>query len=198
MKSMTYEEINYYFKFYKYNEDSFFESENFLFIDMDNKDAYSFRFSNLLINICTDFESLCKKYFGFRKDVTIEKLIASLRKDSHFASFFNEKIALNGTNYVDLEPLKNDGASFSWWSKNNKLKHDKLNCISSATQWQVVNALAALYALNMYILKALADSESKPDVFLGYSPKFSLSNLVNRSSTIDCAYFESCVIPPED
>lgn len=174
---MTYDEVINNFKFYRYNEAVFLESEKYLYISKKNKDAYSFCFSNLLINICSDFECLCKKYFQIKGNKRINELILLIGSDPVFKGFFAEKISYIGTDYNDLEPLLNDGTTFSWWSKYNDIKHDKLNNISVASQETVINALAALYALNMYVLHKVAFDENKPDVFLRYDALFTLSNL---------------------
>ena len=174
---MTYKEINDYFKYYRYNESVFLESEKYLYFDVDNKNAYSFCFSNLLINICSDFESLSKKYYGMSKNNTIVDIIKKISLDSDFATFFNEKVSLIGTTYLNIEPLKNDGNTFMWWTNYNRIKHDKLSSIVYATQETIINALAALYILNMYILKAISTKTNQIDVFLNYNPIFVLSNL---------------------
>ncbi len=170
------------FRTYKYNEQKLLETVPYLEINEDNKNSYSLNFCILLQNICTDFESLIKMYFGISDDEKNSNAIERLKNDDAFSEMLEEEVSLINYKYHTIHPFitnydeKKKRNEFVTWIKYNKIKHNKIINIKQANQETVISALAALFCLNMYILKQFCEDEDV-DFFPDYYPIFKLGKL---------------------
>ena len=121
----NYNELCSYFEYYKYNETLLIDSTYYLSLDVANSDSFSMFYSSLLINICIDFSSLCKKYFNREKinNYSIKNIIDDIKADNILKGVFDERASIYNTNYIEMDPYLIMNESFIWWSHYNKIKH---------------------------------------------------------------------------
>ena len=67
------------------------------------------------------------------------------------------------------------------WEAYNKIKHNKVAKIFHANQENILNALAALYILNRYVLSINADNNGGIDIFGDDNNCFKLNQLKSKS-----------------
>ena len=100
--------INEYFSYYLENESQFKSSEKFVYVAKKCKEVYSFVYSNLLLNICSDFESLVRVYFGKENDdlMEVHDIIRAIKDDEKLKEIFEESVTYENCDYGILNPLK--------------------------------------------------------------------------------------------
>lgn len=185
---MNQEVLNEHFNFYLENENQFLSTERYVYICQKCKSTYSFVYANLLMNICSDFESLIRAYFDREDDdpIEIDEIITLISSDEKLVPLFSETCQFRNSDYGVLYPLKvvtnrkTNKHSFKWWSAYNSVKHNKAKKIFHANQENILNAMSALYILNRYILSAIAKETSEIDIFFNDNQLFKLSNLRSR------------------
>ena len=177
--------LNEHYRYYQENEHQFLDTERYAFVSYRRcKNTYSFVYANILFNICSDFESLIRAYFGEENDnpMDINEIIRLIKSDANLSKALDEKASFKNSDYVSMQPLavnvdnRNGNESFKWWGAYNKVKHNKVAKIFHANQENVVNALAGLYILNRYILSIITP-EGDVDVFPYDKQYFKLDNL---------------------
>lgn len=189
--------LNEHFNYYLANEKQFIVTENFAYVSTKCKGTYSFTYANLLMNICSDFESLIRAYFNKENDDPLEvnDIISLIEEDDKLISILTESCRFRNADYGILLPLKvynnpkNNKKYFKWWHANNQIKHNKVAKIFHANQENILNALGALYILNRYILSILAGEEDNVDIFSNDNQLFKLSNLKSNYISLNETFF---------
>lgn len=195
---MEKDSINEHFRYYLENESQFKSAERFIYVSKKCQTAYSFVYSNLLLNICSDFESLIRAYFGKENDEVMEvhNIIQAVSADEKLKKILEETAVYANSDYGVLYPFKvnhnqkTNKDNFAWWEAYNKIKHNKVAKIFHANQKNILNALAALYILNRYVLSIYADKNGDIDVFKGDNCCFKLNQLKSRSFLMEQAIGE--------
>jgi len=136
-------------------EKEFTETINYAEICENNKKTYSIAYLKLLISICSSIEKLGKKYCKIIQPDASCKDIKSI----------NDIIIEDNPKFPEIECkiprynlLKKPWEKWSvnetpeWWTAYNDVKHNNDN-YEDATQDNVINALAALFCLNLYYYK---------------------------------------------
>lgn len=195
---MNYKAINEHFNFYLENENQFLSAERYAYICQKCKSTYSFVYANLLMNICSDFESLIRAYFNREDDnpIEINEIIALMSADENLKSIFSETCQFRNSDYGVLRPLeiatnqKTNKNSFKWWSAYNSVKHNKAKKLFHAKQENILNALGALYILNRYVLSIITKENDNIGVFSNDRYLFKLSNLKSRYKATTNTFFK--------
>jgi hypothetical protein len=162
---LTQDGINLYWSIYKNLEKELIALTDIIYIDDAQKGVYSVRIAELIIRTSTEIESLCKDLFA-TLGVPFNKKI--LYFDGHciqeFATRWDiEKKAVEIIHPFirftqrELTPFRNAIERTATSSNPNKWKlayndvmHNFRNLLSSATIEVFIEALAALYLLNVY------------------------------------------------
>ena len=182
MSMKTHEFQQLYWKYYLNLENDFLATEKYVAIDADNKDAFSIEYMKILQMVCAEVDvvtkSFCKeidasfkedkinhyckkittKYTDFPKD-SVRFLLCKIDLNPWAGWTFVDKVTKNGNNKVDSQnPL--------WWKDHNEIKHDRTSFkdgkqnYKKANQNNIINALAALFQMEMYFYNRLADNEN--------------------------------------
>lgn len=186
---MKIDEVKTAFRFYQKIEKELIQSREIAELSKRCRQTYSIVYASMLLDICSNFESLLKLYFDVKHDeeVDMPDLIVKIKRDNELSKILDE-IVITSTEYgniraFDLTILKKktddeeDRYQFKWWDNYNKLKHNKFKNLEMARQDIVLKSLCALYALNNYILKIKADEINEVDVFESDVNFFKLKNL---------------------
>lgn len=171
-----------YWKYYLNLENDFLDTEKYVAIDANNKNAFSIEYMKILQMVCSEVDvvakSFCKeidasfkgdKINQYCKKITME--YADFSKDSvHFLLGNIDMTPWSGWTFV--EKNTNDGKKkiYSnnplWWKNHNEIKHNRTSFkggkqnYKKANQNNVINALSALFQMEMYYYNRLADNEN--------------------------------------
>ncbi len=153
---------NTYWNYYLQIEKDFFETAPYCTIDEGNKNAFSTRYLQLHLSICSEIDTICKTFCKELDDgldlksCGINDYIRILC--AKYPTFVTETVKLSNSKYGLVQPWKgiDSGHIPSWWSDYNKIKHhrdeeqDGKPNYKLATQRNVILALSALYVLIEY------------------------------------------------
>lgn len=178
-KSKQNVERNFYHQYWKHYialEHKFLQTENFVTIEKDNFTTFSTEYEFLLQAICSEInvvtQFLAKEYqtnFTCKNIDDFIKLIIKNKESLCFETIVLELYDLLLTPWNDIK-ISNEGKITSypkWWIDNNQIKHNRITqkVINSknstiknyknANLENVLNALAALYSLEMKCLKKI-------------------------------------------
>lgn len=176
MNTETFEKT--YWNYYLELEREYLEIERLIPFDKTNYNTFSYKYLDLLCEICSEIDVLFKEYMSIK--VYIPDLdengnplfnIIQYKKfvEEKLPSFKNQKITCYNPkfNKKKIYPYSSWTANDSpkWWRIYNKIKHDKeyemygKKAYKCANQICVLNALGALFQLNLYIYKEIAWNE---------------------------------------
>lgn len=154
-----------YWNEYLYYEKEFISITDYIHLDKRNLNTYSFKLLEMLIGICSALDRMFRKYTNLiGQSCNIKNYkdsVASIDNklyDSEIRLIDNEDILLKPFN--EWEPSKNLDAP-KFWNAYNDIKHDKNGGIINATYENVLNALSALYLLNINYMNRIYTSNNK-------------------------------------
>ena len=182
---------NYYLEL----ENNYLEIERMIPFDEVNHYTFSYRYMDLLGSICSEIDVLFKMYIEIKQYTTdldqngkpmynIDQYLKFI--ESQVPNFKSQEITCYNPRFYNEKVFPFDSWSISnppkWWTIGNKLKHDKEKEIDGkkaykyANQIFVLNALSALFQLNLYIYKELKKDDDELKVPLYESQLFQLEN----------------------
>ena len=137
---------------------------NVIDINSDHLNVYSTKIADLLNRTVTEIETLSKKLF-FDNGGVWEKSGKGFKFDTVCLEFLNDNWGLENRKvyiaspYMHLAPDESEilpllGAHKmhvgEWKNASNAVKHDRAKCLSEGTLRRFIDALAALFVLNLY------------------------------------------------
>ncbi len=175
-----------YWRYYLLLEKDFLATKRYLEIDCYNKKAYSTEYSKQYQTICSEIDVFCKVFceeidIAFKGDKiqnyckTITDNIANFSETKIFVKDWGKEICpwedwsyrvLTNKNGVQ----KLSSSNPKWWTLYNKVKHQRTTRLPSyndipfykyANQENIINALGALYILEMSCLELIKENETK-------------------------------------
>lgn len=163
-----------FWKQYLLLEKDFLETDEFVTIDKSNFKTFSSRYTYLLLNICSEIDSIAEEYckvLGRKPKNIIAKVWAIVTKTPRIK---NEH-AITKYPYEVIKPAPfqafDDKVAAEWWRNYNLVKHaraeepsDSIPNSQLANLKSVLCALAALYILcqNFYKLLGPSDLQLEP------------------------------------
>lgn len=156
-----------YWNYYLVLEKEFKEIVEFVALRKENLETSSNRITSLLLNAGAEFDFLCKKVCGFlpgsRKNIA--DYAESLLKQSRNL----QKVEITVLDSeMSIFPFRNwdkrHASDLFWWEAYISVKHNRIDNATKGSLENLVNAMGALYYLEMYYIKKLADKEDNPEV----------------------------------
>lgn len=162
-----------YWKYFLTIEDDFLTIEKTIPIDTQNSNTFSTQYMKILFLICSEIDVLFKEFITYNGWGTFsenEGNLAVYRKilNREHPSFAGETIIF--LNKTELKPFANwqTDAKLLWWKDYNSVKHSRTLAVGGlanykkANQENTVNALAALYQLEMYFYQSILNKTAYP------------------------------------
>ena len=204
-----------YWNYYLLLEQDFLKVEQYLAIDEVNFSAFSNEYIKQYQTICSEIDVISKSYcreintrFTGSTINTYCKAIVDYVADfsTRIVKVRNKTFQItpwNGWTYSE-ETLQNGNTKIlasnpDWWTKYNKIKHTRttvnnetgLPYYKLANQKNVLNALAALFQLEMYYYRLLRQNHfrTEPDMPYPLSRIFEIENWGNRCQMISDIMF---------
>lgn len=181
----TQEFLQIYWKYYLTLENDFLNTEKYVAIDMDNRKTFSIEYMKILQMVCSEIDvvtkSFCKeidtlfegdkinhyckkittRYADFSKD-SVHFLLCNIDLKPWDGWTFVDKVTKTGKNTINSKnPL--------WWKNHNQIKHSRTSFengnqnYKKANQNNVINALSALFQMEMYFYNHLTNKENKEE-----------------------------------
>ena len=179
-----------HWSYYLALEKDFLATERYVSFDLgDNyldasQTATDYGNSNVFFNeFIKQYQAICSEVDVILKSICKELENASVSKMpqytklvlKHWEDLPNQKVRMKA---IELEPLgnwKSNPHNFpNWWREYNSVKHDRLGNFKRANLKNVVNALAGLYTLELYLVKFIGDRDHERDVPNDISKLFEL------------------------
>lgn len=193
---MTREEFcKYHWEYFLVLEKDLLDIERYISFDLGDDNFYisttpteygnSKCFSNEFVKqyqaICSEVDVLLKTICCELGNTSAEKMDTGYTPTvlNRWPDIINQKVQMkNGT---DLQPFINwknvpNYQSPDWWTPYNKVKHKRIENYKSANLKNVLNALAGLYVLEIYLAKFIGDRDGEYDVPNDISKLFSMVN----------------------
>ena len=158
-----------FWKQYLLLEKDFLETDEFVTIDKSNFKTFSCRYTYLLLNICSETDSIAEEYckvLGRKPKSIVAKVRAIVTKTPRIK---NER-AITKYPHEVIKPAPfqafDDKVAAEWWRNYNLVKHaraeepsDSIPNSQLANLKSVLWALAALYILCQNLYKLLGESD---------------------------------------
>lgn len=183
----------HYWQYYILLERKFINTLSYVELCPENFYTYSNEYAHLLQSIGAELDCFFKVYCGFP--------LTDIKKVTEYADFILNrdwpeiKTQSVKVGEIELTPFKDWDAnkarqSLPFWNAFNNIKHSRGLNMSSASLENVLNALAALYILEMKFFKKLADESISPDVMENESEIFRLEDWPRRYMNLNGVIIE--------
>lgn len=170
--------LQHYWQYYLVLEEKFRNTLNYVELDDRNGSSFSNEYALLLQSIGAELDNFFKVYCGYLSSErrTINDYYTFVLSD--YPDIVNQKVQIPERD-IELQPYQGWNASqpsqsLIFWDSFCKIKHGRYANIEEANQKNVLNALAALYLLEMRYLSKIVQNE--PDVPDRKSDLFELDN----------------------
>jgi len=194
---MTREEFHKtYWNYYLVLEERFNNVLRYIELSEDNFSTYSYEFVNQLQAIVSEVDVIMKQICGFlqkeNKGINDYKGVIL----SKYSDITDQEVKISN---ITIKPFDNwQNEPLFWWKEYNKVKHGRANNFKLANMKNIINALAALYILEMNYLKDITSLNQDVDIPDKVSSLFTLVNWNNRytslANSIGCLYENSLSI----
>lgn len=171
--------ISIYWNYYLMLENDFLNITKYVKLEKCNYSTCSDEIIKLIEVICSECDLIFKKICN----IDLNDRYANMTNYSEILKIYpqivNEKIEVQHSNIV-LQPfeywnLKKPGKLF-WWKKYNKIKHNREENYKKGNFFVLLNSLAALYFLEMYLCRKIGREMYDIDV---PNTKSKLFNIIN-------------------
>lgn len=155
--------------------------------DFANSNVFSNEFIKQYQTICSEIDvilkSICKELGNSDSNCMPAYTEIILKKWNMLP---NQKVRMNA---IKLQPFQNwkskpNYNSPDWWIPYNNVKHERLANFRSANLKNVVNALAGLYILELYLIKFIGDRDKDVDVPDSVSKLFEMVDFETTNTVV--------------
>lgn len=168
--------LDKFWKYYLILEERFENSIRYVELQRDNYSTYSIDFVNQIQMIGSEIDVIMKAMSGFcatdRKNIADYASVILVK----YPDIVNWEIKVRDIVYIPFGGwnASNAASSLPWWEAYNDVKHGRDGNFKKASLENTLNALMALYLLEMLYFKKIAEDENKPDVIVDGSKIFSI------------------------
>lgn len=178
--------LNNYWKYYLVLEEDFLKTLRYVSLDRDNFITFSTEYTKQYQTICSEIDVICKEICDIikpgSKPSTIVQYAEIILKE--IGTIKADRVTVKNYGAIDLYPwslwqLKDGFSEYkspSWWTNYNGVKHNRSLNFKEAKLENVLNALAALYVLEMYCYDCIKEDSPYPPFPLPRSELFTLND----------------------
>ena len=171
MVSTKEEFILVYWEYYLLLEDEFINIEKIIPVDTINKNTFSSHYMRILFSLCSEIDVIFKEFIEYNNWFTFSSANGNFGKYKDIIlrnepNFSNEVLMFSGARPLKPFDSWNSNTKPSWWDDYNNIKHNrtlKINGIENykkANQENALNALCALYQIEMYFYKSIINKNN--------------------------------------
>lgn len=144
---------NRYWNYYKHIEDQFMETNKYVYFDKANFNVYSYAYISLLLIIGSEIDVLFKEICGYPDEKN--KNMGNYKQDvfNKIPDLVQQEVEIGyfGLKILPFKDLTSPNG-MTWWKNYNSVKHNRQTSIKLANLETVLNALAALFLLNRFVI----------------------------------------------
>ena len=201
-KLMTREEFcNVFWNYYLILEKDFLKTERYVTLDLGDNNLYdgnvptnpanSYVFS---VEYVKQYQAICSEIDVILKAICrelqsnhekMDQYAKTILNDTFWKQITSQKVLLRN---IELQPFinwsDNPYKAPDWWRPYNGVKHDRAEKYKEANLKNVLNALAGLYTLEIYLVKYIGNRDNEKDVPNDISELFSLKDWETRETVI--------------
>lgn len=189
---------NTYWNYFLEIEEDFKKIERTIPVDRHNFETFSIQYMKLLFTICSEIDILLKEFITYNNwsnNIGDLKNINDYRKiiTTNLKNFSKETICFS--NDIEMKPFENWENKINpyWWTDNNDLKHNRTisENFKKSNQKNVLNAISALYQIEMYFYKSILDKTNFKGQLRMPVPqpkKYRIKNWVDNVELLDNRY----------
>ena len=180
---ITYTDKNIYWNYYISIEDDLYKLSRYIEFDMRNEAVFSIELVRLLISSSSEFEVVAKEFCKVKDpSKTIENIIDI--RDNLLAFYpvicdLEIIIPRFGLHYQPFIKWKTN-ENLEWWTSYNSVKHHRNSNYEEGNLRNVMNAIGALYIINLYYFNSLQERRENMSIDM----EETLFELSPRSSLI--------------
>ena len=166
--------LDNYWNYYLLLEEEYIEIEKIIPVDDINNKTFSNKYMKILFSLCSEIDVLFKIFIEFNNWANFYNTDGNMGKYKEIITknipyFTNEILSFSGIK--ELKPFDNWNfdKKLTWWDDYNLIKHkrtlttDDNENYKKANQENILNALCALYQLEMYYYKSIIDKNNDKD-----------------------------------
>ena len=159
-----------YWRFYILLENKFIGTLNYVELTKDNFKTYSIEYAHQLLAIGSELDTFFKIYCEFNPNDP--KKMSNYKKNilksypeimSQEITVFNTEIKLIPYENFDQFAPKHRKDILQWWIAYNSVKHNRQKQLNQASLGNVINALSALYLIEMKYLQIITKETEETD-----------------------------------
>lgn len=177
--------INYW-KYYNVLEEDFIRIIRYIEILENNYATCSDEIIKQLQAVGSEFDNICKSVCGF--NLSDRKTI----KDYEDWIFRNIdditsiEIIVKNTHNIKLKPFDGwtDSSQLFWWRAYNEVKHNRIENYEVGKFENLLNALGALYFMELYLVREVGRNTNDRDVPNSISKLFEIKNWETKDTVV--------------
>ena len=175
-----------YWKYYIMLENDFINKINNIKLSEDNYSVYSDEYVKQLQTIGSEFDVICRQVCECNNSdhTNISNYADWIFKNVSDITLV--KINIRYQRVLQIEPFKgwkrDKPGELFWWSAYNCVKHNRTNNFSQGNLKNVLNALGALYYMEMFLIKKIGSQTDEIDVPNSFSKLFEICGWQTRDT----------------
>ncbi len=174
--------VKIYWRYYLVLEEHFHKIEKYVEFTEDNYSTYSMEFISCLMEIGSEIDGVMKNICGF--SATARKTINDYISDilEKYPDIREKEVLVRNMVILPFQgwSIEEPAKSLEWWQAYNNVKHGRSENYQQANLKNVIHALAALFLLEMYRIKEIANIDQEMDIPEKESEIFRIKNWENR------------------
>lgn len=186
-----------HWNYYLMLEEDFRKTIRFVELDTLNFNTFSVEFSKQLQSICSEFDVICKSICQFYNTQSNARNIKDYAEVilSELPDITYSKVSIIGIDGLTLTALESwtleSYKSPNWWTEYNDVKHNRFQNFNKANLENVLNALAALYTLELNLLKLICDRDNEThDIPYKESDLFKLNGWTTNTNSASSMFYQ--------
>jgi hypothetical protein len=160
---ITYTNKNIYWNYFISIEEDLYKLSRYIEFDQNNEKVFSIELVRLLISSSSEFEVVAKELCNIKDQnkpvINIDKIRQNIM--IFLPDIYDLEIIVPrfGLNYKPLENWNNN-KNCDWWKSYNSVKHQRNNNYEKANLKNVINAIGALYIINLFYYNSLQNKNN--------------------------------------
>lgn len=176
--------INYW-RYYNILEEDFIKLTRCVRICETNYKTCSDEIIKQFLSVTSEFENICKEVCEFKDSDEHKNINDIFNKIENIQSV---EIIVKHTNDLRIKPFKEWNKSkpweLFWWKGYNEVKHNRLEKYESGNLRNLLNSLAALYFMELYLVREIGIKTEDIDVPNSISRLFEVVDFKTKDTVI--------------
>ena len=187
-------------RYYNILEEDFIKLTKYVRLCENNYTTCSDEIIKQFLSVSSEFENICKKVCGFKcsdKTKNIYNICETIF--SKINNIKSVELIVKHTNDLNVKPFnewdKSKPGELFWWKGYNEVKHNRFEKYESGNLKNLLNSLAALYFMELYLVREIGNKTGDIDVPNSVSKLFEIVEFETKHTVIG---YEQYYLTSED